>query len=215
MMVMKTPLPQFVFGPVPSRRLGRSLGVDLVPFKTCTYNCIYCQLGRTTRRTVVRREWVPQDAGLNEVEKRLGCKPDYITLSGSGEPTLHSRLGEIIRGIRSMTAIPIAVLTNGSLLWQEQVRMDVAQAEVVLPSLDAPDPGRFALINRPHSEITFERLIDGVKQLGRDLKGRYWLEIMLLDGYTTLPPQMQQFADWVKLIRPHKVQINTPVPREP
>ena len=104
----------YVFGPVPSRRLGRSLGVDLVPFKTCTYDCIYCQLGRTTNRTIERRQWIPLNDVLAELEKKLTTRPDYITLSGSGEPTLYSRLDEVIAGVRSMTDIPIAVLTNGS-----------------------------------------------------------------------------------------------------
>src|SRR5690554_6136981 len=111
-----------IFGPVPSRRLGRSLGVDLVPFKTCSYDCIYCQLGRTTSKTIERREWLVLDEVLEELKDKLATKPDYITLSGSGEPTLYSRLDELIDGIRSMTDIPIAALTNGSLLWQKDVR---------------------------------------------------------------------------------------------
>ena len=119
----------YIFGPVPSRRLGRSLGVDLVPFKTCTYDCIYCQLGRTTNKTVERHEWVPLDAVLAELQDKLATKPDYLTLSGSGEPTLFSRLDDLIDRIRSITDVPVAVLTNGSLLWQKEVRrhlMDVA-----------------------------------------------------------------------------------------
>ncbi len=107
---------RYVFGPVPSRRLGRSLGIDLVPFKTCSYDCIYCQLGRTTCKTVERKEWVPLDRVVEELETRLGAQPDYITLSGSGEPTLFSRIDELVDRIRAMTAIPVAVLTNGSLL---------------------------------------------------------------------------------------------------
>lgn len=208
---MKSPSQSYIFGPVPSRRLGRSLGVDLVPFKTCSYDCIYCQLGRTTCRTIKRREWVPMDAVLDELKQKLTCRPDYITLSGSGEPTLHSRLGEIIEHIQAMTAVPVAVLTNGSLLWQQEVREEVALADVVLPSLDAPDPERFEFINRPHPDITFERLVDGLETFRREFTGKYWLEVMLLDGYTTLPPQVRQFADWVRRIRPDKVQLNTAV----
>ena len=107
---------KYVFGPVPSRRLGRSLGIDLVPFKTCTYDCIYCQLGRTTCKTLERKEWVPLDAVVDEVQSRLDSRPDYITLSGSGEPTLFSRIDELVDRIKRMTSIPVAVLTNGSLL---------------------------------------------------------------------------------------------------
>src|ERR1035437_696237 len=198
-----------VFGPVPSRRLGRSLGVDLVPFKTCSYDCIYCQLGRTTRKTVERKEWVPMDAVLDELKRKLTCRPDYITLSGSGEPTLHSRLGEIIEHIQAMTAVPVAVLTNCSLLWQAEVRDEVALADVVLPSLDAPDPERFEFINRPHPDITFERLLDGLAAFRREFSGKYWLEVMLLGGYTSLPPQIRQLAEWTRRIQPDKVQLNT------
>jgi wyosine [tRNA(Phe)-imidazoG37] synthetase (radical SAM superfamily) len=208
---MKSQSQHFIFGPVPSRRLGRSLGVDLVPFKTCSYDCIYCQLGHTTCRTIKRREWVPMHAVLDELKQKLTCRPDYITLSGSGEPTLHSRLGEIIEHIQAMTAVPVAVLTNGSLLWQKEVREELALADVVLPSLDSPDPERFEFINRPHPDITFERLVDGLQAFRREFTGQYWLEVMLLDGYTSLPPQVRQLADWTRRIRPDKVQLNTAV----
>ena len=196
---------------MPSRRLGRSLGVDLVPFKTCTYDCIYCQLGRTTCKTLERKEWVPMDAVLDELKQKLACRPDYITLSGSGEPTLYSRLGEIIEHIQAMTAVPVAVLTNGSLLWQKAVREEVALADVVLPSLDAPDPERFEFINRPHPEITFDRLMEGLAAFRREFSGQYWLEVMLLGGYTSLPAQVRQLAEWARRIQPDKVQLNTAV----
>jgi wyosine [tRNA(Phe)-imidazoG37] synthetase (radical SAM superfamily) len=208
---MKPRRQHYVFGPVPSRRLGRSLGVDLVPFKTCRYDCIYCRLGRTTCKTVERKEWVPMDAVLDELKQKLACRPDYITLSGSGEPTLHSRLGEIIEHIQAMTAVPVAVLTNGSLLWQEEVRDQLALAHVVLPSLDAPDAERFEFINRPHSDITFERLLEGLAAFRREFSGKYWLEVMLLGGYTSLPAQVRQLAQWVQRIQPDKVQLNTAV----
>lgn len=208
---MKSEARRYVFGPVPSRRLGRSLGVDLVPFKTCSYDCIYCQLGRTACPTVERREWVPLDAVLDELKDRLACRPDYITLSGSGEPTLHSRLGDIIEHIQAVTDVPVAVLTNGSLLWQKPVREAVALADVVMPSLDAPDPERFAFINRPHPEITFARLLEGLEALRREFTGQYWLEVMLLGGSTALPAQVRQLAGWTRRIRPDQVQLNTAV----
>jgi len=208
---MKTRGNHHVFGPVPSRRLGRSLGVDLVPFKTCSYDCIYCQLGRTTCLTAERREWVPVEAVLDELQRKLASRPDYITLSGSGEPTLHSRLGEIIARIRAISTVPIAVLTNGSLLWRNEVREEAALADVVLPSLDAFDPKCFALVNRPHPEITFERLVDGLVAFRREFTGGYWLEVMLLDGRTSLPWQVRRLAELVRRIRPDKVQLNTAV----
>jgi wyosine [tRNA(Phe)-imidazoG37] synthetase (radical SAM superfamily) len=185
--------------------------VDLVPFKTCSYDCIYCQLGRTTCKTIQRKEWVPMDAVLDELKRKLTCRPDYITLSGSGEPTLHSRLGEIIEHIQAMTAVPVAVLTNGSLLWQDEVREEVALADVVMPSLDAPDAERFDFINRPHADITFERVVYGLGTFRREFAGKYWLEVMLLGGYTSLPAQMRQLANCTRRIRPDKVQLNTAV----
>jgi wyosine [tRNA(Phe)-imidazoG37] synthetase (radical SAM superfamily) len=187
------------------------LGVDLVPFKTCSFDCIYCQLGRTTCKTMERKEWVPMDAVLEELKPALATKPDYITLSGSGEPTLHSRLGEIIERIRAMTDIPVAVLTNGSLLWQAEVRAEVELADVVMPSLDAPDPERFDFINRPYPDITFERIVYGLETFRRQYTGKYWLEVMLLGGYTSLPAQVRQLATLTRRIRPDKVQLNTAV----
>lgn len=200
-----------VFGPVPSRRLGRSLGVDLVPFKTCSYDCIYCQLGHTTCKTVERKEWVPTDAVLAELRQKLERRPDIITLSGSGEPTLHSCLGEIIGHIRTMTNLPVAVLTNGSLLWRDDVRREVALADLVLPSLDAPDPERFEFVNRPHPDLQFDRVVEGLAALRRAFSGKYWLEVMLLEGCTASTAQVRQFADLVRQIGPDEVQLNTAV----
>ena len=200
-----------VFGPVPSRRLGRSLGVDLVPLKVCSYDCIYCQLGRTATKTVARKEWVPTEAVLEELKLKLSCRPDYITLSGSGEPTLHSRLGEVIERIRAMTKTPVAVLTNGSLLWQPEVREALRQAHVVMPSLDAGDELLFQAVNRPHPEITFERLVAGLEQFRREFSGQYWLEVLLLAGHTALPAHVRKIAEWVRRIQPDRIQLNTAV----
>ncbi len=200
---------QYVFGPVPSRRLGRSLGVDLVPFKTCTYDCIYCQLGRTTRKTIRRKEWAPTDEVLRQIRAQVQTRPDYITLSGSGEPTLHSRIGELIDGIKAMSSIPVAVLTNGSLLWQPAVRAQLAHADLVLPSLDAGDNLRFRVLNRPHKSLSFERVAEGLVQFRRQFRGQYWLEVFLLRGYTGLPSEVEKLVEWVKRIAPDRVQLNT------
>jgi len=200
---------QYVFGPVPSRRLGRSLGVDLVPLKTCTFDCIYCQLGRTTCHTVERKEWAPVEVVLEELKSKLASQPDYVTLSGSGEPTLHSRLGEIIEHIQAMTKIPVAVLTNGSLLWQQEVREQVALADVVLPSLDAYDASTFGCINRPHSSLSYDQLIEGLIALRREFQGQYWLEVFLLAGYTATPAAVDRIAAVVERIQPDRVQLNT------
>jgi len=198
-----------VFGPVPSRRLGRSLGVDLVPFKTCTYDCIYCQLGRTTHRTVERKEWVPLADVLEELQDKLSSQPDYITLSGSGEPTLFSRMGELIDRIKTMTDIPVAVLTNGSLLWQPEVRDQLKKADLVIPSLDAGDTTVLQAVNRPHEDIPFERMLDGLVAFRREFQGQYWLEVMFLAGHNAIHDEAAKLAGCVRLIEPDRVQLNT------
>jgi len=199
----------YVFGPVPSRRLGRSLGVDLVPFKTCTFDCIYCQLGRTTCKTTRRSEWVPLEAVLRDVEANLDKAPDFITLSGSGEPTLYSRLKELIGGIKERTAIPVAVLTNGSLLWMPEVRAGLLAADLVAPSLDAGDERLFRHVNRPHNDIAFDRLVEGLLGFREEYAGKYWLEVFLLGGITAIPAEVEKIARIVRRIDPDRVQINT------
>jgi len=199
----------FVFGPVPSRRFGRSLGVDLVPFKTCPYDCIYCQLGRTTHKTVERREWVPLGDVLSEVEARLESDPDYITLSSSGEPTLYSRVGDLIAGIKRMTTVPVAVLTNGALLSHPDVRRELREADVVAPSLDAPDERLFAWINRPHRSVCYDEMLHGLTQLRAEYPGRIWLEVFLIAGVTALNTEAARLAALAEQIAPDRIQLNT------
>jgi len=201
----------YVFGPVPSRRLGRSLGVDLVPFKTCTFDCIYCQLGRTTRRTMERKQWVPLEQVLSQVQAKLASQPDYITLSGSGEPTLFSPLDRVIDGIRAMTDIPIAVLTNGSLLGNSQVQRELHSADLVIPSLDAGNETTFQLVNRPHPEIKFRQMLDGLVSFRSRFGGQVWLEILLVDPYTTSPSELKDLRRCAERIQPDRVQLNTVV----
>ena len=199
----------YIFGPVPSRRLGRSLGVDLVPFKTCTYDCIYCQLGRTTHKTIERRQWIPLNDVMAELDKKLAARPDYITLSGSGEPTLYSRLDELIAGIRSMTDIPIAVLTNGSLLWDQAVGAQLMNADLVIPSLDAGDETMFRAVNRPHDDISFDRMLEGLIEFRREFRGQYWLEVFLLAGHNAIIAEVEKLVGCVSSIKPDRVQLNT------
>jgi len=199
----------YVFGPVPSRRLGRSLGIDLVPFKTCTYDCIYCQLGRTTRKTVQRKEWMPLGLVLAELEKKLDTRPDYITLSGSGEPTLFAPLDRLIEGIRALTDIPIAVLTNGSLLGDQQVQHELHGSDLVIPSLDAGGEATFRLVNRPHKSVCFGGLLDGLITFRHRFHKQYWLEVFLLGGYTDAERELAEIRRCVDLIRPDRVQLNT------
>lgn len=200
-----------VFGPVPSRRLGRSLGIDLVPFKTCTYNCIYCQLGPTTNLTLERREWVPFDKVIEEAREKIRSAHgiDYITFSGSGEPTLHSRIGEMIREFKRLSSIPLAVLTNGSLLWQQEVQDDLLEADLVIPSLDTPDRGLFRHVNRPHPDLAFDQLVDGLVKFRERYSGRIWLEVFLLSGITGMESEVKRIAGLARTVRPDLVQLIT------
>ncbi|MBL7107638.1 MAG: radical SAM protein [Phycisphaerae bacterium] len=200
---------EYIYGPVPSRRLGRSLGVDFVPFKTCTYDCIYCQLGRTTNKTTQREAWIPPEIVITQLKSKLYTKPDYITLSGSGEPTLFSQVGEVICKIKEITDIPIAVLTNGSLLWLPEVRNSLMSADLVLPSLDAGSDQLFRYVNRPHQDISFNRMLEGLVEFRDEYIGKFWLEVFLLSGVTTVEAQINMLAHCIKLICPDKVQINT------
>ena len=203
----------YLFGPVPSRRLGLSLGVDIVPFKTCTLDCIYCQLAETTEKTVMRKEYVPVERVLNQFKERLanGLQADFITFSGSGEPTLNSSLGKFIERIKEITDIPVAILTNGTLLYLPEVRADCAKADVVLPSLDAADEQTFHKINRPHPDISFKNLVSGLCAFRKEFAGRIWLEVFLLEGINTNPEQIEKIADVIKKICPDRIQLNTAV----
>ena len=203
------PSATYVFGPVPSRRLGRSLGVDLIPFKTCTYDCIYCQLGRTTCKTLERRDWVPIDDVIEQVQAALPTQPDYITLSGSGEPTLYAQIGDVIDRIKKMTDIPVAVLTNGALLWHKDVRSHLLAADLIVPSLDAGDGAAFQAINRPHEGLSFAKMVDGLAACKAEFHGRYWLEVFLPDGYTACEKEVRKIARHVARIGPDLVQLNT------
>jgi len=184
--------------------------VDLVPFKTCTYDCIYCQLGKTTKKTVQRREYVPMDAVLRELRRRLTkCKPDYITLSGSGEPTLFSPLKELIRGIKKETRIPVAVLTNGSLLWNHEVQNALLLSDLVVPSLDAGDEQMFQYVNRPHPSISFDTMVKGLVEFRSRYSGSLWLEVFLLGGVTGIESAVSRINKIAKRCKPDRIQLNT------
>ena len=204
---------KYLYGPVPSRRLGRSLGVDIVPFKVCTLDCIYCQLGETTDKTLERKDYVPVEAVLAELKERLaqGVKADFITIGGSGEPTLNSQLGELIDDIKKITNIPVAILTNGTLLHRQDVRADCAKADVVLPSLDAGDEQTFQKINRPHKDISIEKLIEGLLAFRNEFAGQIWLEVFFVEGLNTGTEQIAKIKAAIERIRPDKIQLNSAV----
>jgi len=199
---------------VPSRRLGRSLGVDLVPLKTCTYDCIYCQLGRTADRTLRRREYVPVETAVAQVASRLAAleaPPDYVTLAGSGEPTLHTRLGDLVAGIKRRTDVPVAVLTNGSLLADPAVAEALAGADLVVPSLDAGDARLWRYVNRPHPDLAWDAMVAGLETFTAQFAGRVWLEVLLVDGVTGLEAEVRKIAALVSRIGPDRVHLNTAV----
>jgi len=202
-----------LFGPVPSRRLGRSLGVDLTPFKTCSFDCIFCQLGRTTNKTVKRKEYVPIRYVIAELDAWLktGNRADYITLSGSGEPTLNSGFGRVIEFARSVTKIPVALLTSGALLSDPEVCAQAAQANMVKVSLSAWDQFSFKHINRPHPHIEFKQLIEGHWLLRNHFKGPIWLEVFLVWGTNATTKSVSKIAELVNSLGPDKVQLNTAV----
>lgn len=203
----------YLYGPVPSRRLGRSLGVDIVPFKVCSLDCVYCQLGTTLEKTIERKDYVPIESVLAELQQALAehVKVDYISIAGSGEPTLHCRLGDLIDGIKQVTGIPIAIITNGTLFYRPDVRADCAKADVVMPSLDAADEETFRRINHPCQSISVERVISGLCAFREEFTGRIWLEVFLVEGINTGEDQIARIKEAIEQIRPDKVQLNTAV----
>ncbi len=204
---------QHLFGPVPSRRLGRSLGIDLTPFKTCSFDCIFCQLGRTTDKTVARREYVSVDAVIAELDAWLaaGNTADYLTLSGSGEPTLNSEFGRVIQFLRNRTSIPVALLTNGSLLSDPHVREAAAEANVVKVSLSAWDDTSLKQVNRPHRTINFATLYNGIREFRKTFSGELWMEVFLVWGTNTAVSDVLKIAERVQALSPTRIQLNTAV----
>ena len=206
----------YIFGPVPSRRLGRSLGVDLVPKKVCTLDCVYCQVGRTTNKTLTRSEYLPANEIMKELkeyfERGKGPKPDVITFSGSGEPTLNSRIGDLIGRIkRAFPDIPVAVLTNGTLLWDAQLRREIKNADIVIPSLDAATEETFRKVNRPHPDLSLERIIEGLFAFRKIYKGQLWLEVLMVRGLNDSASELKAIKKVLDELKPDKVQLNTVV----
>ena len=204
---------QYIFGPVASRRLGLSLGIDIVPLKSCTLDCVYCQLGRSSDLTNERLDCMPVADVISQLKAKIeqGGKADYITISGSGEPTLNLSLGKIIDEIKKLTKIPIAILTNGTLFYDPAVRADCGKADVVLPSLDAGDAETFAKINRPHKAMHFDTIVEGLCRFRKEFKGQIWLEVFIVEGVNTSDAQLANIKQSIERIKPDKVQLNTAV----
>ena len=203
----------YVFGPVPSRRLGRSLGVSPIPKKTCNYSCIYCQLGRTNKMTNDRREFFPLEDILREVELCLRDTRDFdvVSIVGEGEPTLYARLGELLQGIKKLTDKPTAVITNGALLADPQVRQELMEADIVLPSMDAWDEITYKKVDRPFGKIHFEDTYEGLKTFTHAFPGQIYMEIMLMDGINDSESSLEGFKKALEGLRYDRVYINTPV----
>ena len=202
----------YVFGPVPSRRLGLSLGVDLIPPKTCTYNCLYCQVGKTREKTIDPGIYVPIGEVIKECENKLRyLDPDVITLAGSGEPTLHSQIDQVISSLRKVSEKQIAILTNGSLLWDEQIRKRVLGADIILPTLSTANEKTFQLIHQPHPKLVLSRIIQGYQSLRQEYKGLIFLEVVLLAGINDSEKEMKALKREINKISPDKIQLNTVV----
>ena len=202
-----------IFGPLMTRRLGLSLGIDLVPAKTCNMNCIYCECGATTCFTnkeisIITPEIIQEEL---HAKKHLLIDTDYITLTASGEPTLNPFIDDIIAVIRTITDKPIALITNASLLNRNEVREKIKTIEVSLPSLDSAVKSTFRKINKPHRDLKIDTIIEGIKELCELGKPAVWLEIMLVKDINDNEKEMHALKEAVHYIKPHRVQINTPV----
>jgi len=208
----------YIFGPVPSRRLGHSLGVDLIPPKTCTYDCLYCEVGKTTCHTIDIQPFVPLEQIKSELEiALLKNKPDTITLAGSGEPTLNSEIGRIISFIKERTGIQTALLTNGSLFWKEEVLKKVLSADIILPTLSTVFEETFKIIHRPCHGLSVPMIISGLKDLRKRYQGLILLEVILLSGINDTEKELEGLKGIIEEISPDKIQLNTVIrpPSEP
>ena len=203
---------KYIFGPVPSRRLGMSLGVELIPHKVCSLNCVYCECGHTTNLTTERKEYVPFRMISKELQHYMNNNPapDYITFSGAGEPTLNSHIGEVIKFIKSnWTDIPVALLTNGILFSDKQVRKEILSTDIVLPSLDAASDLAFRKINRPPHHININEYIQGLVDFSKEFSGKIWLEIFIIPGYNNTAKELKLLKKALERIKPHRIQLNT------
>lgn len=201
-----------VFGPISSKRLGQSLGVDPVPAKNCTWNCVYCQLGRTKRFSFNRDEFYPREEILAEIREAIGeGKPiDWITFVGSGETTLYKGLGWLIHEVKKLSDIPVAVITNGSLLHLPEVRRELIEADAVLPSVNAGSEERYLLIDRPAPGFTFRQHIEGLRQFRREYRGKLWAEVMLIAGMNDSEEALEELASVLSDIGPDMVHLVVP-----
>jgi len=204
--------PKHIFGPVLSRRLGLSLGIDLIPYKTCSYNCVYCECGPTTVQTVTRQNFFPGEAVISELTNVLASRPhlDSITLAGSGEPTLSLSLGKVINCVKNeYPEYTVCVLTNGSLLTEPDVQEELVCADRVIPTLTSASQETFERIHRPHISLRIEAIITGMVQFRKMYSGALWLEVFIIPGVNTTTEELAVLKDAIERINPDRVQLNT------
>jgi len=203
---------RYIYGPVSSRRFGRSLRIDLTPYKTCSLDCVFCQLGRTRCKTIERKEYVPAAAVLAEIMNWIETDrdADVVTLSGSGEPTLHTGFGEVIKNLKQQS-IPTVLLTNGTLLDIAEVREAAIKADTVKASFSAWNQPSFEWLNRPFSGLTFNCLKEGIKRFRSKFKGQLWIEVFLVMGINSMEAVVEKIATAVKEVKPDRIHLNTAV----
>lgn len=203
---------KYLFGPVPSRRLDMSLGIDLVPKKVCSLNCVYCEVGETTKLAVDRMEYVKVDKIFAELKEFMSNNPkiDYITFSGSGEPTLNSKIGEVLSHIKQhYPEVKTAILTSGALLANKRLRTEILASDVILPSLDAASQSVFEKINQPNPNLKIDTYIQGLVDMRKEYKGNIWLEVFLLKNYNDTPDELMLLKEAILKIKPDMIQLNT------
>ncbi|RJP28007.1 MAG: radical SAM protein [Candidatus Omnitrophota bacterium] len=208
---------KYIYGPIKSRRIGTSLGISLTERKICSFDCIYCQVGNTTHKTAQRKEYVAVNDVISELKEWVSLnkdavkKLDYVTFSGYGEPTLNPKIGKLIKEIKAFMPVKVAVITNASLLWDKEVRDSLTGADLIVPSLDAVTQELFEKIDKPHEDISLERVIGGLIDLRKEFKGKIWLEVMFIKGINDTLEHAYKLKEIIGRINPDKIQMNSPV----
>jgi wyosine [tRNA(Phe)-imidazoG37] synthetase (radical SAM superfamily) len=200
----------YLFGPVPSRRFGRSLGIDLTPHKTCSLDCVFCQLGQTPKKTLRREVYIPTRDVIAEIGRWMkeDGNADYLTLSGSGEPTLHAQFGDVLDFLVGQP-IPSVLLTNGTLFTRPEVRASAQLADVVKVSLSAWDQPSFEWVNRPHADLQFDQVVAGIQRFREEFSGQLWIEVFLLAGINANAADVVKISHLAKSVRPDRIHLNT------
>jgi len=208
---------KYLYGPIESRRLGRSLGINLTTCKTCSFDCVYCQLGKTTNLTLFRSEYVKISEILGELQEWFNSHKDdfstvdYITLSGSGEPTLNLKISDLINQLKRLYPVKIAIITNSSLLTDTALRREILGVDLIVPSLDAVVQELFVKVDRPHQNIKIDEIINGLVSLRKEFKGKIWVEVVLIRGLNDDIRHIRKLKEAIDRINPDKIQINSPM----